>query len=85
MYMVQRRNNPDAHDIWLKKKRVSAEKKTEMFSFNATAGLMICVDGARTHLLVSCFSTARCGDKEVHDQARVMFYSLTLLVPSLSS
>lgn len=32
------------------------EKKTEMFLFNARAGLMICVDSARTHLLVSCLS-----------------------------
>lgn len=56
-----------------------------MFLFNARAGLMICVDSARTHLLVSCLSTGHCGDKEVYDQARVMFYTLTLLIPSLSS
>lgn len=68
-----------------KKKKVSEEKKTEMFLFNARAGLMICVDGARTHLLVSCLSTGHCGDKEVYDQAHVMFYTLNLLIPSLSS
>lgn len=52
MCIVQRRKNPDALDIWQQKKAHS-EKKTKMFSFNAKAGLMICVDGARTHLLVS--------------------------------
>lgn len=81
--MVQRTKNPDALDIWQKK--VSEEKKTEMFLLNARAGLMICVDSARTHLLVSCLSTGHCGDKEVYDQAHVMFYTLTLLIPSLSS
>lgn len=84
-YVHEAKNWKCRCSLYLAKKKVLEEKKTEMFLFNATASLMICVDSARTHLLLSCLSTGHCGDKEVYDWAHVMFYILTLLIPSLSS
>lgn len=74
MYMVQKKQNEK-----------SEERKLKRFLFNTKASLVICVDSVRTHLLVSCLLTGPCRDKEVYDQARVMFYTLTLLIPSLLS
>lgn len=66
--------------VWEKKKSVKLQKR-KLRCLNAKADLMICVDCARTHLLVSCLLTSHCGDKEVYDRAHVMFYTLTSPIP----